>query len=232
MCSCTPNSPEDAAEEALNAARRFFAEGKFEEALEKHVWFHDHALHVRPSYYGVRLSFALSDWIKLGKKYPKALTTLEGIRDRITAQLLRGKAERELFHDAASINAHRDESRATVEIFKKLDGAQPEFASTVYDLAEESLIAAGEYGLARKYLGDPMKRLTVARQPLDEGLEYAASSRSEVCRKAFENIFAEDTVRVIKVLDKTGDAEMARKVQSQALAILDSPTIRSAIELI
>jgi len=152
VCSCTAK---DEAQEALTAAKRLAAEGKFQQALEKHVWFHNHALEVRPSYYGVRLSFALSDWVELGKKYPKALVTLRGIRDEKTARLLAGNANRGLFHDVESINDHLKESSATVALFKKLDGAQPEFAASVHDLADEALIAAGEYGLRRSIWAIP-----------------------------------------------------------------------------
>src|SRR3954462_5851261 len=106
MCSC---QMKDDAQRALDDAKRLTDQGDYEGALAKHVWFHDNALKVRPSYYGVRLSFALSDWIKLGKKYPKALEKLKSIRDEKTAKLLAGDSNRELFHDVESINQHLNE---------------------------------------------------------------------------------------------------------------------------
>lgn len=228
ICSCTAR---DDAGDALAAARRLAAEGKFEQALEKHVWFHNHALEERPSYYGVRLSYALSDWVELGKRYPQALVTLRDIGEEKTARLLAGEANWELFHDVESINDHLNESIATVDLFKKLGVAQPEFAASVYDLAEEALIAAGEYGLAKKYLGDPMARFAKAKQRFDGGMEYAESSRGgDASRKAFESIFADEIVRIITVFDMTGDSDMAREVQSKALVVLDSPVIRNAID--
>jgi hypothetical protein len=230
MCSCTPTNAKDDPKDALTAARRLAEEGKFEQALEKHVWFHNHALDVDQSYYGVRLSFALSDWVELGKKYPNALVTLRGIRDEKTARLLTGSANRGLFHDVESINDYLNESKATVDLFKKLEGAQPEFAATVYDLADEALIAAGEFRLAKKYMGDPMARLARAKQRFDEEMQYAKSSRTgDMSRKAFEKIFSDEVALIITVLDKTGDSDIAREVQSKALVVLDSPVIRDAI---
>lgn len=227
MCSC---SAKDEAEEALNAARRLAAEGKYEQALEKQVWFHKHALETRPSYYGVRLSYALSDWIDLGKKYPAALAKLKGIRDEKTSRLLGGERDREIFHDVVAINGHLGESETTVELFKKLEVAQPDLAASVYDLADEALVSAREYGLAKKYLGDPMARLESAKRNFDEGMEYAKTSRSgDASRKAFERIFTDEIVRTITVLDKTGSPEAAREVQSKALAILEARAIRDAI---
>ena len=230
MCACTPNTPKDATEDPLSAARRLAAEGNFEQALEKHVWIHNHALEVNPGYYGVRLSFALSEWVELGSKYPKALATLKSIRDEKTARLLAGDADRELFHDVASINDYLKDTSATVELFKKLDGTHPEFAVSVFDLADESLIAAREYALAKKYLGDPMKRFATAKQRFDQGMKYAASSRMlDASRKAYENIFTKETVGIITLLDKTGDSQLAREVQSKALAVLNNPAIRNSL---
>ena len=226
LCAC---SPRDRAKDPLDQARQLASQGKFEEALQKHIWIHNHALELNPAYYGVRLSFALSDWIELGNKYPKALATLKEIRDKKTARLLAGDADSGLFHDVESINDHLKESRATVDLFKKLDDTQSGFAASVYDLADEALIAAGEYGLAKKYLGDPMNRFATAKQQFDEGMQFAKTSRSgDASRKAFESIFTDEIVRIITVLDKTGDSDMAREVQSKALVVLDSPAIRNA----
>lgn len=227
MCSC---SAKDEAEEALNAARQLAAEGKYEQALEKQVWFHNHALETRPGYYGVRLSYALSDWIELGKKYPAALSKLKGIRDEKTSRLLAGEKDREIFHDVVSINDHLGESEATVELFKKLEVAHSDFAASVYELADEALVSAREYGLAKKYLGDPIARLESAKRNYEEGMEHAKTSRhGDASRKAFERIFTGEIVRIITVLDKTGSPEAAREVQSKALAIFETPAIRGAI---
>ncbi len=227
MCSC---SAKDEAGDALNAARRLAAEGKFKQALTKHVWFHNHGLDADPSYSGVRLSFALADWIELGKKYPQALMTLKDIRDEKSLRLLMGETNRALFRDVESINDHLGESGATVDLFKKIDAAQPEVAGSLYNLAEEALVAAREYALARKYLGDPRSRLAKAKLRFEDGMQYANTSRNgDASRKAFESIFTDEILRIVIVLDKTGDSVMARETQSKALTVLESPAIRNAI---
>src|SRR5690349_21544262 len=70
-------------QQILNEARDDARAKHYEEALEKYVWFHEHALEYRPSMSGVRLSFALSDWVKLGESYPPALVKLREIRDAV-----------------------------------------------------------------------------------------------------------------------------------------------------
>jgi len=59
----------------LSDTQQMVREGRYQEALERFVWFHDHALEHEPSaMYGVRLSFALSYWKSLGDVYPPAMT--------------------------------------------------------------------------------------------------------------------------------------------------------------
>jgi hypothetical protein len=60
----------------LNEAQEDAAAGRYEDALAKHVWFHENALTYAPAMYGVRLSFALSYWAALGAMYPPALQKL------------------------------------------------------------------------------------------------------------------------------------------------------------
>jgi len=55
--------PNDRATAALDAAKNLALQQKFDAALKKHIWFHNYALKIRKSLYGVRLSFALADWI-------------------------------------------------------------------------------------------------------------------------------------------------------------------------
>jgi len=228
VCSC---GPRDQAADPLQEARRLAEEGRFEEALQKHIWLHDHVLEAQPSYYGVRLSFALAEWIELGKKYPKALQALKAVRDTKTSRLLAGERDRPLFHDVESINDYLGESKATIELFKKIEAAQPEFAVAIYDMAAKALIEAKEFSLAKKYLGDPIARFTKAKDNFNRGIDYAKSSRTRrASREAYEIIFTDEVLRIIVVLDKAGDHDLAHKIQSQALAVLESQAIRDAIK--
>lgn len=119
-----------------------------------------------------------------------------------------GEKDREVFHDVVSINEQLGESDATVGLFKQVEVAQPDFAASVYDLADDALVGAGEYGLARKYLGDPLARLESAKRDFDEGMEYAKTGRSgDACRQAFKRIFTDEIVRIVTVLDKTGSPD-------------------------
>lgn len=221
----------DDARLALDDAKSLAEQGDYEGALAKHIWFHNNALKVSPSYYGVRLSFALSYWIELGKKYPKALERLKSIRDEKTSRLLAGEAKRDLFHDVESINQHLDEVAPTVELFKRIEAVNPRFASEVFDLADAALLQAREYELAKKYLGDPRKRLSAATRNFREGMIFAKSSKSgDASRQAFERIYTNEVVRIIVILRETRDENVAKDIQADALKKLESSEIRNALK--
>jgi tetratricopeptide (TPR) repeat protein len=222
----------DRARAALDAAKKLTSQGQYKAALKKHVWFHYHALEVRRSYYGVRLSFALSYWMDLVQKYPPALTALRRIRDKKTKRLLEGKTDRALFHDVESINAHLKEPAATVELFKKIDKINAQFASAIYYLADETIIAAGEYGLAIKHFGDPAMRFEDIRRNFQDGMQHAETSKcKEAAKRAHRAIFVGDVVRLITVLDKAGQYRIAKVFQSKALDLHKSVAIRKAIKI-
>ncbi|MCA9140941.1 MAG: hypothetical protein KDB00_29420 [Planctomycetales bacterium] len=103
----------------LDEAQADTQAGRYKIALAKHVWFHENSLSIEPSLYGVRLSFALSDWIELAKQYPPALSKLKEIRDKAKENVVAQKKVRESFHEMESINDHLGEHSKTREFFEK-----------------------------------------------------------------------------------------------------------------
>lgn len=221
----------DKAEAALAQARLLAEKGDYAGSLKKHVWFHENALTIHRSYYGVRLSFALADWIRLGTKFPPARKKLKAIRDEKTTRSLRPRKSRELFHDVVAINHYLGEPGKTVKLFKRIDSVEPRFASKVFALAETDLVAKKEFKLARKHLGDPFTRLAKAKADFEEGLEFARQKGRSRSRRVFERMFTEDVVRIITILRRTGDPLEARKIQRTAQSVLDSRIIRNAFKV-
>ncbi len=221
------------AEDGLDRARRFAEQGKYEEALREHIDFHDNILATKPAMYGVRLSFALSDWIDLGQKYPKALTALKDIRDKKTARLAKGEKNREIFHDVASINSHLDEKHATAKLFQRIETNDISFAKSIYDLAEDSLVAAKQYALARKHMGTPDEAFRRAKAKYDRGMETTNGlpQRMQNSRKeAFESNFADRVVQLLLILQNTGDGVRAKAIQADALKIANHERIKDALK--
>lgn len=138
--------------EIFHEAKTDTAARRYSEALAKHVWFHENALKYQESLYGVRLSYALEEWVKLGAVYPPALEKLKNIRDQ-AAQNVRGEKEiRPAFHDFAALNQVLTEEDKTSELFVWLDTNKPSLAKAVFDLAQPALINAKQYLLCGPYI--------------------------------------------------------------------------------
>src|SRR5947209_8709006 len=95
-------------------------EGRYEMALAKFLWFHEHALKYRPSQSAVRLSFALSYWFDLATVFPRALDALCATRDRCEKALEESRYDFEHFHELAAINRVLGEGSRTSLVFKRL----------------------------------------------------------------------------------------------------------------
>jgi len=140
--SCSdPGDPE----KVLARARKYYQQGKYEKSLQDHIWFHDNALKYKPSLYGVRLTFALLDWIELGRKYPKAHNELIDIRNRKADQIKNKQGTIELFHDVKSINKYLHEIPKTIDLYKDMTICDFKLAKQCYCLAKADLITAQEF---------------------------------------------------------------------------------------
>jgi len=140
--------------EILNEARSDAHYGRYNEAMKKHIWFHENALKYDRSFYGVRLSFALGYWHELGNAYPPALEALKKARDAAESSVRSGTNFYDSFNDYESINKELNENNKTVELFLWLNKKHPDKARKVYQIAEPALIKAKEYKLCGKYI-DP-----------------------------------------------------------------------------
>lgn len=146
--------------------------GDYQNALEKHIWFHEESKK-SPGMGGVRLSYALMSWVKLGEQYPKALTELKKIRDKNDSLLRSGKGNFSNFHDLSSINRELKESNLTVELFKYLDKNYVEQAKSYYHVVEPTLLEIKEYELCGKYIGNPVFKYESLRHNRESSLNSA-----------------------------------------------------------
>jgi hypothetical protein len=209
----------------FDEARTLARQGKYEEALQKHLWFHENALNHDHSLAGVRLSFALADWIKLGDKYPKAREALVAICDKNTKAISAGNGSFELFYDVSAINGYLGKAPNTVALFKTLHEKQPALAKRCYDVAEKDLAARGDYPLCSSYIPDALARLDVIKEMREQYLKNNPELKDYA-----EKSFVEETCRVIEILVRAGRKLDAEKLREHALAVLDEPAIRQAVE--
>ena len=220
--------------------------GDYEAALQRHLWYHNHALEHQPYLSGVRISFALSQWTELARRYPKAKTAMMEVRDGGARELMAGRGGLGLFQDVQAINNQWGNEPFTLELFRYLDAHQPALAKQCYQLAEALLVKQKDYAICGHYVTDGQARFELIKKVWESGKKLE-ERHDERQRKAFEvstatglprmpqrrrhdSMLIQDTSVLIEILVATNRRAEAEKVRDQALACLDHPDLRSAIE--
>lgn len=207
-----PENPDP--QEILREARADAQAKNYETALAKHVWFHENALSIQPSMYGVRLSFALSYWGELAEEYPAALTKMKEIRDQAKKNIIDGTNVRESFHDLSALNRQLDEQAETKNVFEILDQKHPKTAKQVFDLAQPSLVRAKAYPLFAKYVS-PQHDLPKIVEELKQLKKMADDERfsggsMRIVKKQLANKVT-TLVAILVVTDRKSEAEEIAK---------------------
>jgi predicted Ser/Thr protein kinase/tetratricopeptide (TPR) repeat protein len=217
--------------------------GRFEEALQRHLWLHRHGLEYAPGNGGVRLSFWLADWMELGRRYPEAKQALIEIRDEKSALLVAGNGDVDLVSDVAAINRELGQNSESVRLYKKLLESDPALARRAYFHVETVLIQNGEYALALEGMKDPktrfesmkrsfdaLRRFEQRRTPNQSAVDHLPEGPPLPAPPAFaEPHFVEEVGGLVEVLLATDRKAEAEAYLREALVLLDVPLLRSAI---
>lgn len=215
----------------LEDIRVLIAAGKYEEALQKHLWFHEESKTSR-GMGGVRLSFALSQWAELGKKYPPALAALKAMRDQHEKQLLAGTAGFPEFHECSAINRTLEEDEKTYVLFTQLHAKQPEIARSCFDVSLDLIVRHGNYELAGAYLGNPMRRYDQAEHSRQLNLrlmEDNPAMNNPQFRQHSDSAYVQRTAQLIDILAHLQRMDEARAIQKRSLAYFAAPEIEKAL---
>lgn len=220
------------AKERYKNAQEAARDGRYEEALREHIWFHDHALAEQSSLYGVRLSYALADWVELGKVYPPALAALQAVRDAKAVSLQNGDGNRALFHDVESINDSLTEHESTYQLFVQLLKVNPTMAKGCADLALPSIVRAKDFVLARTLIEDPERAVQKWSRVLNEDVADLAHEppRKAPLQEAYVHFYAQRIRELLAVLVGVGDLALAESIRKTALTSIESSSVRDAVD--
>ena len=225
-----PESPNPS--EILHSAVEDRRAGRFSIALEKHVWYHANALKYAPAQYGVRLSYALGYWYELANQYPPALAAFIAHRDNAVRGALEeaGQTAYEFFHDAAKFNNELEDYTSTSQLFLKLGIQEPEFARTVYKLAQDSLIQTGNIETCDHYLDAELatsRLIDSFRRTRDWN---PTDGRAERRNMAVELIYKVESGNVIAILASNGHKDAAKRIAGLILQEWDDKKLAATVE--
>lgn len=217
--------------ERLHAARQAAREGRHEEALRELVWFHHHALEENRYLAGVRLSYALYDWLKLGKAYPPARQALIKLREQKAQTLLQGEGNHALFRDIEAIDERLGQSGATYELYMALAERHPVLAGECAKLALPSIVAVKDYRLAHQLRTDPEARLRTSATVLREDIQDIKHRRFTRAPQRWASIksYTESARRDVEITAGIGEHAEAQRLAALAVDLIYDPSLRTAV---
>ncbi len=243
----------------LSDAKDLMEKGQYEEALQRQLWYFNHALEYDQGQVGVRLSFALSQWMELGRRYPKAKQALIEIRDRDARALADGQGNSGLFADVSNINRELQDEDATYALFKTIREQDPQLAQQCYFWAEDLLVAKGEYQWCYDYMGDPQLRFDSIRHLYELNLSnqkrmadtqqrtkqmiaemnrkngrtnppaFSPPDTTTMLKKFTVDRFVGSARQLVEILVATGHKPVAETIRDEAVTVLDDARLKSAV---
>lgn len=149
--------------EILNEAKGDTAAQHYPVALSKYVWYFENALKYDSAQMGVRLSFALNDWMDLAAHYPPAQDALKSLRDEAVQKFDDGSKTAQAVMEIAAINRVLNDHERTRTVFETLAESDPTTAKLVFAFVRPSLVKVKAYTLCGKFL-NPQQDLERIRQ--------------------------------------------------------------------
>jgi hypothetical protein len=216
----------------LNNARAAFREGKYPEALALYDYFFEHALDDdEASFYGVRLSYCLDEWAKLGQVYPPALAQLEKKKND-SLILLEQSHNPERFHDFVAICEYLKCSNESIGVFQGYHLSDRELALSVILYIWDELVAAKQWDLCASYLGDWTKKYARALEKFDMSmgeLKLDKAFGGEDFDKRVGSWYVREVSNITRVLRNTDRDGEASSLRQRIVADME---LRGQIELI
>jgi len=203
----------------LNAAREAFRNGEYQTSLERYQYFFEHALDGdSASFYGVRLSYCLDEWARLGGVYPAAREALVR-RKAIAIERLEETRDPEHFHDFERICSYLNVQDEALDKFRLYHSFDPSLAQTIVRFVWDMLIDAQDWKTCAAYLGDPNDRYTKALAKFDEAMK-ACLEEPELGGDDFERLiqswYVRDVSNAIVVTQNAGRGKDAFAILARA----------------
>lgn len=215
----------------LKETQELVRAGKHEEALKRFIWFHEHALEYEPAMSGVRRSFALGFWKKLGDAYPPALEAMISLRDADEQLLREGKGCSSLFHDLFALNRTLEEEEKTLELFELIQAVDPKKAKTYWIIVKQMVLGLKRYDLAKLFIPDPEAEFErVKSRYVDTASRYGRSKNAaEKVREFNEGHFVQEVRDLVEFALATGHREVALTIRDKSVTVLDDDRLRLEI---
>ena len=212
-------------EQRYARARELARSGHGAEALDEFLWCLDRGMPSVPSYSGVRLSFLLSEIIRLGESGRAALVER---REAAEERLRAGAADYQTAADFNALNRTLGEDARTLRFYDELSAGDPRrerLGRLVYD----QLLAARRYSEAAQVKSlaqtNVQFELNTRERPLPANIRDP-----EGLRRAHRQLAVRNAARHVEVLAGVGDLANAKALSARVLAYDNSPETKALLQ--
>lgn len=205
---------------------------RYEDALAKHLWYHENAETIDAGQTGVRRSFALSSWYDLAADYAPALTKFEECRENARKGALEGKHPKHVwnnFADFASMSKQLDDDQAIADLFLEIRDESPKQAEKVYPLAEPALVTAERFDVCGEFL-DAERAMEREIDSFKHNNKLADERFGKMHRSFGEKSFRHGAATIVVILAKNGKTDEAKKLAQQARDAWDDEKLHEALD--
>ncbi len=199
--------------EARDAARA----GDFPRALSSYEHFFDRALQDQGddhNYYGVRLSYCLDEWARLGEKYPEARERLQ-TKASVALAEFEATSDPEKFHDYQSIQDHLNGTELVLSQFIAYHESNQELARAALRFMWNRLVEAKRWDICSRYLDDAEERYEAVLKKFDESMELCITDPSLGGQEFAQQIkrwYVRDAGNLLGALRNTGRLDAASQL--------------------
>lgn len=204
--------------------------GKFKEALDKHLWFHE-ASRAFPGMGGVRLSYALEIWLELAEMYSPAMDALINTRNNNREILLKGDGTFDNFHDLAAINQTLGESEDTFTLFVEIHNSYPNQAKRYYHVAEKLIVERKAYDICANYITDPIDKYSKIQHMHELNVDLIKKNPdmdNDDFNQYTKESYVNEVCQLIEIMMALDRKDTAEKIKKKALGYFDNDKIRAA----
>src|SRR5688572_6273425 len=208
--------------QVLDEARAAAMQGDYAVALDRYERFFDRALIDQGedgNYYGVRLSYCLSEWARLGEKHVPARKRLEEKAAEALAAFETTK-DSEKFHDFQAISGKLGRKDKVLEQFVSYHESRPDLASAALRFMWDHLVEARKWQICAAHLGDSKSRYARALGKFDQAMEVCNAEPSfggEEFADQIRGWYVRDVGNLLAVLINTDQHDSAEQVEKMAL---------------
>lgn len=196
----------------------------YELALAKHLWFFQNALSVNKNNIGVRRSFWLSAWYRLGNEYPAAKTLLRYAANNAKIQVMKEAdvdTTTQFFEDFIYLNKNLQRPDKVIVLAKWFEINRTVIFENSFVHLKGILLHEKEYQLYNKYI-KPQQEFEYLRYRYLEGLEETQERYQTYLLNYKQKTFSKNVIKLVAVLVMYDRKDEANDIVIKAKAVLDN----------